>query len=74
MAGRERRLRGDRWHGCRVAAGSRGPALPSYVDDPELAEIVESGNMLRFMAYGAKARKEILPQVISDIWQAAKHS
>ncbi|MEV0953209.1 glycosyltransferase [Promicromonospora sp. NPDC050249] len=51
-----------------------GPKLPSYADNPELAELVESGNMLRFMAYGAKARKEILPQIISDIWQAAKHS
>ncbi|PUB31820.1 UDP:flavonoid glycosyltransferase YjiC (YdhE family) [Promicromonospora sp. AC04] len=53
---------------------SFGPPLPSYADNPELVELVESGNMLKFMAYGAKARKEYLPQVISDIWRVTKNS
>jgi UDP:flavonoid glycosyltransferase YjiC (YdhE family) len=51
-----------------------GPSLPSYADNPELVDLVESGSMLRFMAYAAKSRKRILPQIISDIWRATKHS
>ena len=51
-----------------------GPSLPSYADDPELVELIESGNMVRFMAYAAKSRKRILPQIIDDIWRAARHS
>jgi UDP:flavonoid glycosyltransferase YjiC (YdhE family) len=51
-----------------------GPSLPSYADNPELVDLVESGNMLRFMAYAAKSRKRILPQIIDDIWRATKHS
>jgi UDP:flavonoid glycosyltransferase YjiC (YdhE family) len=53
---------------------SFGPTLPKYADSPELVELVESGDMLRFMAYGAKTRKQMLPQVISDIWRVTKHS
>lgn len=53
---------------------SFGPPLPSYADNPELVELVESGNMLKFMAYGARTRKQRLPQVIDDIWQVTKHS
>ncbi|MFI9488972.1 glycosyltransferase [Promicromonospora sp. NPDC052451] len=51
-----------------------GPTLPRYADNPELVELVESGNMLRFMAYGARNRKQMLPQVISDIWRVTKNS
>ncbi|WP_285105200.1 glycosyltransferase [Promicromonospora sp. MEB111] len=51
-----------------------GPVLPTYADNPELVELVESGNMVRFMAYGAKTRKQMLPQIIDDIWRATKHS
>ncbi|GAA4705319.1 UDP:flavonoid glycosyltransferase YjiC, YdhE family [Promicromonospora umidemergens] len=51
-----------------------GPPLPSYADNPELVDLVESGNMLRFMAYAARSRKRILPQIIGDIWRAARHS